>query len=49
MHKHPNILLSNLSNSNVIDKICDEHDSLVYLGQSYMSEFTTVKNMIWEE
>ena len=45
LHYH---ISSNLSQSNVIDKICEEHDSLVYhhFGQSYMSQFTTVKNRI---
>ena len=42
------ITLSNLSNSNVIDKICEEYASLVYhhFGQLYMSQVTTVKNRI---
>ena len=39
-------LLSNLFKGHFIYKICEEYDSLVYhhFGQSYMSQFTTVKN-----
>jgi len=43
--------ISNLSKGNAIDTICEEYDSLVYhhIGHSYMSQVTTVQNMIWEE
>ena len=42
-------VLSNLSNSNVIDAICEEYDSLVYhhFGQSYMSQVTTENRILF--
>ena len=42
-------VLSNLSNSNVIDAICEEYDSLVYhhFGQSYISQVTTENRILF--
>ena len=42
------IFIIKFTNSNVTDKIWEEYDSLVYyhFGQSYMSQFETVRNRI---